>query len=626
MDARNREVRDWIAKVRASEIALPRFQRFEAWDYGLVEDVLTNVIRDLPIGSTLVLGVGNEVPFICRNIVGAPPLEKQRPSELLLDGQQRVTALFRSLYDNYQDRTYFVELPLAEERKVGWSGGGYTLIAKVYDFEIYEREGSFSVEQLPRRYEVVSGLSSLDNAKRWIEESRESLALDEDKKKATVISEARRYKNDKRYPLWADIPEQCWERRVIPLRLLNPDDESEYRKWAEAAAAGDSKVQLNIERIISALREKVAHFKLPYLYLDPVPDTPRNVAINVFVKLNTSYVKLSAYDIVVAQFEEKIGQSLHDLVASLKGRVPQIVHYYEDPSELVLAAAALLQNSPPSERTFLESLKPGKMVEDWSKIVDGCKETVEFLASECVLDRDRMPTEPIIASLVALWSQAPTDPDARGNVRRLLRKYMWRAFFTTRYDHSVNSVTMQDYRKLREVISGAASESQVPCFDDKYYSLPDKEALKNARWPKYRDRLGRALLLMTFRGGAQDIADGAPISVNNIKNREYHHLYPVSTFDDSDEGRGQANLALNCILVTWRTNRKISAKEPIAYLLERCEASKLGEAEIRRRLKTHFVDFDLLASGDYEKFLDKRAEKSEAAINNLCAGNFWTPL
>jgi uncharacterized alpha-E superfamily protein len=35
--------------------------------------------------------------------------------------------------------------------------------------------------------------------------------------------------------------------------------------------------------------------------------------------------------------------------------------------------------------------------------------------------------------------------------------------------------------------------------------------------------------------------------------------------------------ALNCALVTWRTNRTISNKNPIAYLKERADNSALGE-------------------------------------------------
>ena len=130
---------------------------------------------------------------------------------------------------------------------------------------------------------------------------------------------------------------------------------------------------------------------------------------------------------------------------------------------------------------------------------------------------------------------------------------------------------------------------------------------------------------MSLRGGAEDIADGAVLSPGNIQGREYHHLYPADWLKDKGIDEEDADQALNCALITWRTNRKIAAKEPLKYLLERCEASTLGEPEIRRRLVTHFVDFDLLAEGEYHGFLEERARNLGLAVKDLCAGHPWKP-
>ena len=138
-------------------------------------------------------------------------------------------------------------------------------------------------------------------------------------------------------------------------------------------------------------------------------------------------------------------------------------------------------------------------------------------------------------------------------------------------------------------------------------------------------RLARAILLLTLRAGAEDIADGTRASAGTLQQREYHHLYPVAWLKENGFDEEVARRALNCILVSWRTNRTISAKEPVKYLLERCEASTLGEAEIRRRLKTHFIDFDLLATGDYHRFLEARADACRNAIASLCDGVAWRP-
>jgi len=98
-----------------------------------VAGLLTTVLRGLPSGVALILEVGGEVPFISRPMAGAPR-DGERVTELLLDGQQRLTALWRALTDNYTDRTfflYFEDDPNDEGKKVPtvfgqsrWERGG----------------------------------------------------------------------------------------------------------------------------------------------------------------------------------------------------------------------------------------------------------------------------------------------------------------------------------------------------------------------------------------------------------------------------------------------------------------------------------------------------------------------
>ena len=58
MEARDRSVEAWFNRIRSGQLRLPRFQRFEAWDYDNVSALIDSILRDLPIGSTLVLEIG----------------------------------------------------------------------------------------------------------------------------------------------------------------------------------------------------------------------------------------------------------------------------------------------------------------------------------------------------------------------------------------------------------------------------------------------------------------------------------------------------------------------------------------------------------------------------------------
>ena len=334
--------------------------------------------------------------------------------------------------------------------------------------------------------------------------------------------------------------------------------------------------------------------------------------------------KLSAYDIIVAQTEEATGQSLHDRVEGIIHSNPALVAYDDTAADLLLSVAALLQDRVPNQTGYF-GLDLARMVEEWPVIVRGVNAAIGFLEEERVLDGDRFPTEPALAPLIALWSGVPQQPDQLGNARVLLRKYMWRAFFTDRYERAAATAALQDYRALRTAIAGTGDPSRVPCLDEAQHPLPVAEALIQARWPKRRDRLARAILLVSLRGGAQDIADGATVTRDHLKRREYHHLFPVAYLKTRGIEETEANRALNCALITWRTNRTVAANSPLSYLTSRAEAAALGENEIRRRLATHNTSFDGLTQMEYREFLADRARTTLSAIQALCNGQAWTP-
>ena len=115
MEARGKTIEQWFSMVQQAQILLPRFQRHEAWRPAQIVGLLENILRkpSLPIGALLVLEVGDHELFQSRPIVGAPA-RAGKPQMHLLDGQQRLTALWRSLCGDYEDLSLFVPLQRKE--------------------------------------------------------------------------------------------------------------------------------------------------------------------------------------------------------------------------------------------------------------------------------------------------------------------------------------------------------------------------------------------------------------------------------------------------------------------------------------------------------------------------------
>lgn len=514
--------------------------------------MFNTVFQNLPLGAFLVLEIGDEIPFVARPIVGAPA-GGERTTEFLLDGQQRLTGLWRALLNDYDDKTYFVTLKTDEETG------------------------------LPYYVETIG---------RWTKGDETA-----------------------QRPFWANEPKGQWERSMIPLDLFAPGEEADqkYKEWSrEAISSAEDREP--ITDIRTEIKLQLATYNLPYLSL-PVT-TKREVALDVFIKMNTTAAALTTYDIVVAQVEAQTGESLHDMVAECKQVCPEISNYY-DVENLVLYASSLLQGKAPTNNAYLSKEFGQHLLDNWDVLIDGVKKTVSFLEDERIFDAKRLPTDIVVPVLTALWAEAPSALDAEGWARAVMQKYVWRAFITSRYEKSTNSRAFADFTGLQRLINDK-NEEGPPIFNNELFPLPETEDLVSAGWPKNKDRLARAILAAAIRKGAIDFADGATANRGNMNKREYHHLFPTAYLERSGITEEKAYKSLNCALVTWQTNRTISDKEPKKYLKERLEDTGLADDQLRARLESHLIPYDEMIDGDFFAFLEKRAAHVLIAMGDLC--------
>ena len=535
--------------IRGAQVTLPRFQRFEAWRTNQIGGVLENILRSpsLPIGALLVLEVGKEELFHSRPISKAPK-PVGLPQLNLLDGQQRMTALWKALNDLYEEFTVFVSL---------------------------ENEDVPDVQTVKRYWN----------------------------------------KSGNRMPAWANDPKATFERHLFPASILCPGADGEKRldAWLEKAD-----IDRATDRAVGKLRQRLAGYMIPFLSL-PVT-TEQETALDVFINMNTSATPLKDFDIVVAQLERTARGSLHDMIDDLHEKVPAAKEY-GSLEDTVLAVGALLNDEPPLKRTFLDKSFGGKLAAVWDDVVTGVSRSIDFLRDEGIYSDKLLPTEVITYLSAALWANVPKDgADEEGWARTVIRKAVWRASFTDRYLKTATTRAFADYRRLKELILNPDHQHLPELFDEDANPLPEVTELLRAGWPSRKDRLGRAIIVLSLSSGGYDFADGAKASAKNVGKREYHHIYPKALISDN-YSEALVNSAVNCALISWKTNRKIGAKTPREYLEERAKDAKANEEEVRRRLDSHLVPFDALVSGDYEKFLEARAKLIHERMIELANGN-----
>ena len=564
MEARSKTIEHWFSMVEQSQIVLPRFQRHEAWRHSQIIGLLENVLRkpSLPIGALLILNIGDSEPFHSRPIVGAPVLDRH-PQMHLLDGQQRMTALWRTLTANYDDLSVYISIEETEP--------------------LEDEDETILAPDMPR----------VERVKRW------------DRKGV-------------RQPVWADDPTQTYERRLIPATVLRPGHAGEktLKTWLNVIKDSGEDTSASLGRIYE-LRQRVATYTIPFLSLDV--GTGRETALDVFIKMNTSASPLRDFDIVVAQLEEATGESLHDMIQELL-ELESTGREYGKVEDIILSMAALLSGKPPLKKTYLEKSFGDDLATVWPDMKRGFQKGLAFLRGEAMFNERSLPTDVAVYLVCALWAGVPDHGfDEEGNARTLIRKALWRACYTDRYGKTSATRAYADYRALSQLISVLSSGGRCELFDETIYKLPDPGELVMAGWPSRKDRLPRAILATALRAGGYDFADGAHVHPDNISRREYHHIYPVGVLG-GDRTDDRVNRALNCALITWKTNRKVGAKTPKEYIEKRAATASLGEDEVRQRLESHLIPYDALIRGDYETFLETRAELIVEHMEALCSG------
>ena len=560
MKAENETIENWLEDVRRGVLQLPRFQRKETWDNKQVKSFLNTVIAyDRPMGILLTLDVDpKNQPFITRPLEGTDN-DSGKCRTHLLDGQQRLTALWKALNNKYDDRLYFIKFKVEEEQYI---------------------------------------CDSIDSITR---------------------------KNNP----WVDNPEEVINKNYIPVNLLYPKDAlTKIELWFQNINGHDQKKLVELKMFAVNLWKRLSNKSFPYWSL-PQSTSPDD-AITIFIDSNTSFVKLTPYDIAVAQFEAKTQESLQDMVDDIGEKVSGIIDLEGEDNlgDLVLKVACLFQGMMPTYTNYL-NLDMKLLKTQYIKIQDGIKWATAVINKEKIWKQDQLPTSVPLRVLPALFQYMPQHGDDRAKADRLIRRYIWLSFFTNRYDRQANSRLNSDYGELKKALENKVYKcsAKKTIFSEE---LPTTHDLLSESWPKSKGIRKRSILAVSNREGARDIESNLEISPDY--DRQYHHIFPRGLFKKQNETGCDPELALNCMLIEEPSNQQWNDRWPGDYILERIENSDFkgnkAKEELHRRLQTHLLPPDAIINAVkgsnkslykiYHDFLHQRAELVIEKMKKLC--------
>lgn len=580
-----RTVAQWIEHAWDGKIALTDFQRSFVWDLGRATEYLKAILNGKPVGLYLILAIAEPPQFRARGFSGMDtPLGGVR--ELVLDGQQRLTALLRALHGE-SERRFFIEVadmmadPLAVEDVV------------------WEPKSS-------RTGKTVKGLDVPATAY-----GRRLIPLDILRKTGP---------REGRLP-----PLATW---CIEVGETVP------------GMAGDE-ARLLEERVL-ALADRCLFQRDLWCCLLP-ETTDAAEATDIFVATNTTPVKIRRFDVEVAKARGHHGADLRMAIQGAYDTSKMLPHYFsDDPEDYVpeigewlLKVACLHMDGPPKEGNYAGAIK--YVVSD-ARQLERLFQDLEWAlarAEDLGAATDKMlPSQPPLHVLAALREDVEGigDPAALDWAMRLVRAYYWKCLFSGRHSAQANTRLYQDYKQLYAALKApgkgldeitAFDASENPLFDEAYL-------LRHTGWIG-SSRLGKAVVVAVM-SAAPPTEWMTNVSLTATRIRELqglrkldrHHVFPKAVLagEVPDE---LIDHGLNGVVLDQRTNLRLWKIPPDEYVSKMCAELSLTGAELRPRFESHLVPYEQLKSGKgkvgvrYRRFLQARAKLLVKRVRELVA-------
>jgi hypothetical protein len=570
-----------VEQAYLGKLCLPNFQRDFVWTRDEVADLLRSVLRGYFVGSLLLLRCDPaRPPFAPIGLRGARPREVDlRPDFLVLDGQQRLTALLYALSAP--------DLPLKDSRRRRWF--------------------------------------FIDLAKLLKDPADDGIVVDRHKGELDGL----------------DRPSVQFERRMLPCTLLLPD--ADFLGWRDGLDDWVKENQPDAYREfkeqwrtpLSKAVQDFQNFNVTLVELPLVKEGDADAigrVCAIFEKLNSTGVELSVYDLLTARLFRS-GIDLHALWKKSCDECPRLNEWSGGKADthkfgvLVLRTLALLRGLDPKPRILID-LDPSSFPEDWDRAAKGMERALQLVTMVGpdgfgVFAEKWLPGYGLLPVLAALRSEV--ESRRLGDRERAdVRRWYWCSLFLERYSSAVESKSRKDYADMLAWWEHGRTEPAL---------FAEARAVIGA--PGYSIRHAASFASSIYSGtfcvlalrGARDWKRGEDIRLQDL---EDHHIFPRAYLRRHEiVAKDEVNTILNRTLISDETNGLIKDAAPAGYL---ADARVFPTGTTGALLAPHFIDAGGLAAAKtatealteeqlrpvYEPFLKAREAEILAEIRTRC--------
>ncbi|TRZ93034.1 MAG: DUF262 domain-containing protein [Dehalococcoidia bacterium] len=567
-----------LKEIADGRIQLPEFQRSFIWDDEHIRSLLASISLSYPMGAIMMLENGNsDVRFKPRPIEGVELAKEMDPERYILDGQQRLTALFQSL---------FLDKPAVTQD---------------------------SRKKVIKRWYYIDMAAALNP-----QADRESaiIGLPEDRKITDF-----RTKETKDY----STSEKEFQHLLFPFNQVF--DPSDWRmKYNEYWQHERDKIKF-YDTFEKTVIESFKQYPVPVIKL--LKKTPKAAVCQVFEKVNTGGVILNVFQLLTATFAadgfnlredwdgkcDSLGRKTEEgRIDTLKKH--RVLRSVADTSFLqvitLLTTYARKQEKPDAPISCKKDDILNLKLEDYRKWVepamDGFDKAAKFLVQQTIFSDRDIPYSTQLVPLATLFAilREKANNDA---VREKLIQWYWCGVFGELYGGAIESRFANDLQQVLSWIDGGEEPNTVVECN---FAPTRLHTLKTRLSAAYK-----GLYAILMRDGGLDFLSGVPINVQTYFGAriDIHHIFPKDYCKKLGSGAHDYDSIINKAPISGDTNRIIGGNAPKIYLRKLIDKGT-KEDRLDTILASHVIDATALKENDYETFFKLRREALLQRIEN----------
>lgn len=564
------KVKNLVDDVRIGKIGLPDLQRPFVWQDNKVRDLFDSMLRGYPIGYVMLWESPADYDEK-KNSIGGNKKIYEEPKELVIDGQQRLTALVAAMYG-----------------------------VKVKDKSYSEREIKISYNPLNREFAVWT--TAIDRDKEWVTKISDVFLAKENNsftkfRRAYIndLNDARIKKGeseltDEEQDLIEDSLNDLLGLEDFSLPTLeisvNADEQDVADIFVRVNSGGQNLNENNFIQTLIAVYEKDVHDKITEFCLESrIPKD--GTSYNNIMEIDPQHLVRMAVGVGFHRARLRYAYML------LRGKNLETGKYSDETRTQNLTI-------------FKNALENVMNLNNWHVFLN-CVSNAGYVSNKIVASSNAV----VFSYVLYLIGKLEYKVDSV-RLNQIISKWFFMSAITYFYTGSTESEVEKQFADLRSIhtaddfidyleriISGR--------FTDDYFNvtLPNELNTSSAISPVWNGYIASQIVLnnpMLFSTSAltTHLLPGTSGTKNAI---DKHHIFPKNYLSQigysSDRDRNQA---ANFTYLDYVTNIDISDDAPIKYI-ERYK-EKLGE-EFKTHCENHALP-ENFESMDYLEFLSKR--------------------